>query len=151
MWKRNMKCFSNETLNFFLRKYWAYYILDLTQTICRKNQQHGLEWKSFQHSTKEPCACEYVTLLLSYHRSSLSIHWYIALNFSPIFSMSVILKLSFKTIIFSRFFNKAVATSNFMSEVYNGGFGRKFSVLRIKETIALLRVYVYETRKWKAI
>ena len=32
-------------------------------------------------STGEPCTCEYVTLLQSFHRGTLSIHWYIAQNF----------------------------------------------------------------------
>ena len=32
-------------------------------------------------STGEPCSCEYVTLLQSFHRGALSIHWYIAQNF----------------------------------------------------------------------
>ena len=31
--------------------------------------------------TGEPCTCEYVTLLQSFHRGTLSIHWYIAQNF----------------------------------------------------------------------
>ena len=29
-------------------------------------------------STGEPCTCEYVTLLQSFHRGALSIHWYIS-------------------------------------------------------------------------
>ena len=33
MWKRNMESFSNETLNFFFRKFWASYILDLAKTV----------------------------------------------------------------------------------------------------------------------
>ena len=32
-------------------------------------------------STGEPCSCEYITLLQSFHRGTLSIHWYIAQNF----------------------------------------------------------------------
>ena len=32
-------------------------------------------------STGEPCTCEYVALLQSFHRGTLSIHWYIAQNF----------------------------------------------------------------------
>ena len=32
-------------------------------------------------STGEPCACEHVTLLQSFHRVTLSIQWYIAQNF----------------------------------------------------------------------
>ena len=33
MWKRNMKSFSSKTLNFFFRKFWAFYILDLAKTV----------------------------------------------------------------------------------------------------------------------
>ena len=32
-------------------------------------------------STGEPCTCEYVTLLQSFHRGTLSIHWCIVQNF----------------------------------------------------------------------
>ena len=31
--------------------------------------------------TGEPCTCEYVTSLQSFHRDPLSIHWYISQNF----------------------------------------------------------------------
>ena len=31
-------------------------------------------------STGEPCTCDYVILLQSFHRSALCIHWYIAQN-----------------------------------------------------------------------
>ena len=34
-----------------------------------------------------------------------------------------------------------------MSEVYNGGFVSEFSVLILKETIALVRDNAFETRK----
>ena len=54
----------------------------------------------------------------------------------------------FKTAIFSRFLLKvAIATSNFMTEVYNAGFAQEFSVPMLQETITLVRDYVYETRK----
>ena len=33
-------------------------------------------------STGETCTCDYVTLLQSFYRGRLSIHWYIAQNFS---------------------------------------------------------------------
>ena len=33
IWRRNMKSFSNETLNFFFRKFCLSYILDLTKTV----------------------------------------------------------------------------------------------------------------------
>ena len=34
----------------------------------------------------EPCTCEYVTLLQSFHRSTLSIHWYTAQNSCNLFN-----------------------------------------------------------------
>ena len=37
-----------------------------------------------------------------------------------------------------------------MNEVYNGGFEPEFNVSMLKETIALVRDYVSETRKQKA-
>ena len=61
--------------------------------------------------------------------------------------MSVLFRLSFNSAIFSRSFKVAIATSNFMNEVYNGGFAPEFSVSMLKETIALVRDYVSETRK----
>ena len=44
---------------------------------------HWKVWKARALSTEEPCTCEYVTLLESFHRESfhrgtLSIRWYIA-------------------------------------------------------------------------
>ena len=36
-----------------------------------------------------------------------------------------------------------------MNELYNGGCVPQFSVSKLKETIALVRDYVYETRKEK--
>ena len=48
------------------------------------------------------------------------------------------------TAIFSRFSKVAIATSDFMNEVYNGGFSPEFSVSMLKETIALVRDYVSE-------
>ena len=33
MWKRNMKSFSDEILNFFFRKFWVSYILDIPKTV----------------------------------------------------------------------------------------------------------------------
>ena len=49
--------------------------------------------------------------------------------------------------IFSRSFKVAIATSNFMNEVYNGGFAPEFNVSMLKETIVLVGDYVSETRK----
>ena len=37
-----------------------------------------------------------------------------------------------------------------MNEVCNGGFLPEFSVWMLKEIIALVWEYVYETKKWKA-
>ena len=48
------------------------------------------------------------------------------------------------TAIFSRFSKVAIATSDFMNKVYNGGFSPEFSVSMLKETIALVRDYVSE-------
>ena len=98
-------------------------------------------------STGEPCTCEYVTLFHSFHRGTLSIHWYIAENFLSTFSIPVLFRRLFRTVIFSRFSKVAIATSNFMNEFYNGGFAPEFCVSVLKETIALVRDYVSETRK----
>ena len=46
-------------------------------------------------STEEPSTCEYVTLLLSFHRGTLNKHCYIAQNVWPTFSMSVLFRRSF--------------------------------------------------------
>ena len=61
--------------------------------------------------------------------------------------MSVLFRHSLKTAIFSRYLKVVIATSNFMNEIYNGGFAPDFSVSILKETIALVRDYVSETRK----
>ena len=98
-------------------------------------------------STGEPCTCEYVTLLQSFHRGTLNIHWHIAQNLQPTFSMSVLFRRLFRTTIFSRFSQVAIATSNFMNEFYHGGFMPEVSVSMFKESIALVRNYVSETRK----
>ena len=64
--------------------------------------------------------------------------------------MSVLFRRSFKTAIFSRFLKLAIARSNFTNEFYNGGFGPEFSVSVLKETFALVRDCVSQTRKEKA-
>ena len=89
-------------------------------------------------STGGPCTCEYVTLLQSFHRGSLSIYWYIAQNFSSTFSMFVLFRHSSKTAILSRFVKVFIAMSNFMNEVYNGGFLPDLSASLLKEIIALV-------------
>ena len=52
--------------------------------------------------------------------------------------MFVLFRRPFKTAIFSGFLKVAIATSNFVNEVYNGGFAPEFSVSKLKETIALV-------------
>ena len=90
-------------------------------------------------STGEPCTCEYVTLLQSFHRGILSIHWYVAQDFQPPFSMSVLFRRSSKTAMLSRLVKVAIKTSNFMNEVYNGGgFSPEFRVSMLKEIITLV-------------
>ena len=61
--------------------------------------------------------------------------------------MSVPFRHSLITAIFSRFLKVAIAMSDITNKVYNGGFAPEFSVSMLKETIALIRDYVYETRK----
>ena len=64
--------------------------------------------------------------------------------------MSVLFRCLFRTAIFSRFSKAAIALSNFMNKFCNSGFAPEFSVSMIKETIALDRDYVSETRKKQA-
>ena len=52
--------------------------------------------------------------------------------------MSVFLRQSSKTAMFSKFLKVAKAMSNFMNEVYGGGFLPEFSVSMLKEIIALV-------------
>ena len=61
--------------------------------------------------------------------------------------MSVFFRRHFKTAIFRRFLTVAIATSDFMSEVYNGGFAPEFIVSILKESIALVSDYLSKTRK----
>ena len=136
-----MKSFSNETLNFFLHK--VLFLLHFgscqnckssANLVSEINQK--LRYKRFL-STGEPSTCEYVTLLQSFHRGTLSIHWYIAQNVQPTFSMSVLFRRLFRTTIFSRFSKVAIAMLSFMNEFYNAGFSPEFSVSMLKEIIAL--------------
>ena len=60
-------------------------------------------------STGEPCTYEYVTLLQTFQRGALNIHWSIAKNFYPTFSMSVLFGCCPKTALFSRFLKVAIA------------------------------------------
>ena len=63
--------------------------------------------------------------------------------------MSVLFRRSFNTAIFSRFLKVAIAKSNFMNDIYNGGFLPEFNVSMLKGTIVLVWDYVSETRTWK--
>ena len=98
-------------------------------------------------STGEPCICEYVTLLQSFHGCILSVHWYLGHNFQSTFFMFVLFRRSSKTTIFSSLLNGHIATSNFMNEFYDGGFASEFSASVLKENIALVGDYLFETRK----
>ena len=119
-----MKSFSNETLNFFLQKVLFFLHFGSCQNcVSSGNLVAGIHQKLCNKrvlSNGEPCTCEYVTLLQSFHRFTLSIHQYIAQNVQPSFSMSVLFRRLFRTAIFSRFSKVAIATSNFMKEFYNG-------------------------------
>ena len=100
-------------------------------------------------SNGEPCTSEYVTLLQSFHRGTLRIHWYIAQNVWPTLSLSVLFSHLFRTVTFSRFSKVAIATSKFMSEFYNGGFSAELTVLMLKEihhASSRLRVWNEEIR-----
>ena len=55
--------------------------------------------------------------------------------------MSVLFRRSFKTAIFSRFLKVAIATSNFMNEVYNGGFFIVFVVVVIIIIIIIIIIH----------
>ena len=52
--------------------------------------------------------------------------------------MPVLFRHSSKTAMFSRFLKVAIATSNFMKEVYNGEFLPEISVSMLKQIIALV-------------
>ena len=82
---------------------------------------HQKLWNIKALSTGEPYTCGNVTLLRSFHRDTLSIHWQITQTFQCTFSMSVLFSRSCKTAIFNRFFKVAIATSNIINKVYNGG------------------------------
>ena len=56
--------------------------------------------------------------------------------------MPVLFRHSSKTAMFSRFLKVAIAMSNSMNKVYNGGFSPELSVSMLKETIALVWDYV---------
>ena len=59
----------------------TFWILPKLYELCGSCHRNSLEtlYKRVL-STGEPCTCEYVTLPQSFHRRTLSIHWYIAQN-----------------------------------------------------------------------
>ena len=69
----------------------------------------------------KPCACQNATFVQSFHKDVLSIHWYIAQNLWPTFFVPVLFRHSSNTAKFSRFLKAAIATPNFMNEIYNRG------------------------------
>ena len=126
----------------------TFWILPKLYELCKSCRRNSLETLYIRFwSTGEPSICEYVTLLQSFYRGALSIHWYIAQNLHPTFSMSVLFRRLFRTAILSRFSKVAIAMSNIMNEFFNDIFLPEFSVSLLKEIIALVRDYVSETRK----
>ena len=137
-----MKSFSSEILTFLIQKVLGLLRFGSCQN-CKSSTNpvaeiHQKLWNERVLSSEEPCTCEYATLPQSFHRGTLSIHCYITQNFQSTFSMVVLLKRSFKTVIFSRLLKVAIASPNFMIEVYNGGFASEFSVSMLKQTIPLV-------------
>ena len=112
-----MKSFSNETLNFLQKVLGFLHFGSCQNCMSSANLVGKIHWKLWNKrvlSAGEPCTCKYVTFHQSFYRGTLSIHWYIAQNFKPTF-----LKV-------------ALATSNFMKEVYNSGFASEFGVSMLK-------------------
>ena len=76
-----MESFSNETLCFFQKVLGLLQFGSCQNYISSANlvtEIHQKVWNKRALGTGEPCTCEYVTLLQSFHRGTLSIHWYIA-------------------------------------------------------------------------
>ena len=118
-----MKSSSNKTLIVFLQKVlFLLHFGSCQNCMSSTNRVTEIDQKLSNKrvlSTGERCTCEYVTLLQSFHRSTLSIHRYIAQNFQPTLSMSTLFRRIFSTAIFSRFSNVAIVTSNFMNKFYH--------------------------------
>ena len=101
-------------------------------------------------STREPCTCGYVALLQSFHRGTLSTHWYIDQNFQPIFSMSVL---------FRRLFTMLIQSSYSFGKIQNVGetelSEEKLSVSLEKDFIFRFHIYIlthrYISVDWKRI
>ena len=60
--------------------------------------------------------------------------------------MYILFKCSSKTAVLSRLFKASTTMSNFMNKEFNGDFSSEFSVLMLKEVIAIILEYVYETK-----
>ena len=60
--------------------------------------------------------------------------------------MSALFRRLFRTVIFSRFSQVAIAASNFMNEFYNGWFTPEVRVSMLEESITLVRNYVSESK-----
>ena len=95
-------------------------------------------------SAGDPCTCKYVTLVKLSDRGTFSRHWYIAQNFLPIFSMFVFFRGSFKTAIFSKILKVTIATSNFISKVYNSRF---LYIYKNNISIFFLSIYINDLSK----
>ena len=54
--------------------------------------------------------------------------------------MSILFRQSLKTAMFSRFLKMAIATSNFMIEVYNGGFARFDGKINCRSSLTFLLI-----------
>ena len=76
--KQNVKSFSNAALIFFLQFCFSY-ILDLAENVWALQILSEIFTRNFVIkellSPGEPCTSEYVTLLQSFYRGTLSIHW----------------------------------------------------------------------------
>ena len=70
-----MQSFFNETENCLFRKFWA--------CMSSANIVAEIQFKLLNQrvlNTGDPCTCEYATLLQSFYRGTLIIHWHIAQN-----------------------------------------------------------------------
>ena len=114
-------------------------VVEIHQKLCNKTVL----------STGQTCTCEYATLLQSFHRGTLSIHWHIVQNVQPTFFISILFRRLFRTAIFSRFSKVAIARSYFMNEFYNGGFARVqcFKVKRNHRAGSRLCIWNEEIRR----
>ena len=132
-----MKYFSKETLIFFFLQKVLFLVhfgscQNCTSSANLATEIHQKLCNKRFLTTEEPCTCEYLTLLQSFHGGKLNIYWYIPQNVQPNFSVSVLFRCLFRTAIFSKFSKVAIATSIFMNEFYNDEFAPEFSVSMLK-------------------